>query len=75
MKTRSLNDAIVPFRCMANWRLVPSGPQGEMPPTTVLLVDTQPHPPFPWNTVLLVSLFVLLAGVLYLRWRINRVPR
>jgi hypothetical protein len=57
------------------WRLVPSGPQGEMPPTTVLLVDTQPHPPFPWNTVLLVSLFVLLAGVLYLRWRINRVPR
>jgi hypothetical protein len=57
------------------WRLVPAGPAGDLPPTTVLLVDTLPPPPFPWNTILLVSLFLLLAGILYLRWRINRAPR
>jgi hypothetical protein len=57
------------------WRVVPSGSKGELPPTTVLLVDTQSLPPFPWNTALLVALFLLLGGVLYLRWRVNRVPR
>lgn len=57
------------------WRVVPAGPQGDLPPTTVLLVDTEALPPFPWNTALLVALFALLAGVLYLRWKINRVPR
>ena len=57
------------------WRAVPAGPSGDLPPTTVLLVDTIMPPPFPWNTVLLGTLFALLAGVLYLRWRINRVPR
>lgn len=57
------------------WRLVPSGPAGELPPTSVLLVDTEPLPPWPWNTILLGALFALLAGVLYLRWRVNRVPR
>ena len=56
------------------WRVVPAGPSGDLPPTSVLLVDTIPAPPFPWNTVLLGTLFALLAGVLYLRWRINRVP-
>ena len=57
------------------WRLVPAGPDGDLPPTTVLLVDTVPLPPFPWNKVLLFVLFALLAGVLYLRWKINRAPR
>ena len=57
------------------WRLVPAGPNGDLPPTTVLLVDTVPLPPFPWNKVLLFVLFALLAGVLYLRWKINRAPR
>ena len=57
------------------WRAVPTGPAGDLPPTTVLFVDTIPAPPFPWNTVLLGTLFALLAGVLYLRWRINRAPR
>ena len=56
------------------WRLVPAGPAGDLPPTTVLLVDTLPPPPFSWNTILLVSLILLLAGILYLRWRINRAP-
>ena len=56
------------------WRAVPTGPSGDLPPTTVLLVDTIMPPPFPWNTVLLGALFTLLAGVLYLRWRINRAP-
>ena len=57
------------------WRAVPAGPSGDLPPTTVLLVDTIPPSPFPWNTVLLGALCALLAGILYLRWRINRVPR
>lgn len=57
------------------WRLVPAGPDGDLPPTTVLLVDTVPLPPFPWHQVLLFVLFALLAGVLYLRWQINRAPR
>ena len=57
------------------WRVVPTGPSGDLPPTAVLLVDTIPPPPFPWNTVLLGTLLALLAGVLYLRWRINRIPR
>jgi hypothetical protein len=56
------------------WRLVPAGPDGDLPPTTVLLVDTLPLPPFPWNKVLLFVLFALLAGVLCLRWRLNRAP-
>ena len=56
------------------WRLVLETADGELPPTPVFLIDTQPRPPFPWNTLLLVTLCVLLAGVLYLRWRINRPP-
>lgn len=56
------------------WRIIPEGERGNLPPTTVLLVDTLPKPPFPWNTVLLASLILLLIGVLYLRWRMNRIP-
>jgi len=56
------------------WRIVPAEPSGDLPPTSVLLVDTIPSLPFPWNTLLLGALFALLAGVLYLRWRINRAP-
>ncbi len=68
-----IND--LPAGSRTYWRLVPSGPKGELPPTTVVLVDTQPLPPFPWNTVLLVALSILLVGILYLRWRLNRPPR
>jgi len=56
------------------WRIIPEGPRGELPPTSVILVDTLPRPPFPWNTLLLVALTLLLTGVLYLRWRMNRPP-
>lgn len=56
------------------WRVVPEGEKGDLPPTTVMLVDTLPRPPFPWNTVLLGALVLLLLGVLYLRWKINRPP-
>jgi hypothetical protein len=56
------------------WRLVPETAGGELPPTPVFLIDTQPRPPFPWNTLVLIILGLLLAGVLYLRWRINRPP-
>ena len=56
------------------WRLIPAGPDRDLPPTTVLLVETLPEPPIPWSKILLVILFLLLAGVLYLRWKINRPP-
>lgn len=56
------------------WRAVPSGPSGELAPTNVFLVDTLPLPPFPWQTVAIGALCALLAGVLYLRWRLNRPP-
>ena len=56
------------------WRAVPTGPSGELPPTHVLLVDTLPVPPFPWRAVAIGALCALLAGVLYLRWRLNRPP-
>ena len=56
------------------WRVVPTGPSGELAPTNVLLVDTLPVPPFPWRTVAIGALCALLAGVLYLRWRLNRPP-
>ena len=57
------------------WRIVPTGPSGELAPTNVLLVDTLPAPPFPWRTVAIGALCALLAGVLYLRWHLNRPPR
>ena len=50
------------------WRLVPAGPSGDLPPTTVLLVDTIPPPPFPWNKVILGILTLLLAGILTAQW-------
>jgi hypothetical protein len=56
------------------WRVVPEGAKGALPPTNVIFVDTLPRPPFPWNNVLLGTLVLLLTGVLYLRWRINRPP-
>ena len=56
------------------WRLVPAGPSGDLPPTKVLLVDTVSPPPFPWNKVILGILTLLLVGILYLRWKINRAP-
>lgn len=56
------------------WRIIPEGEKGGMPPTNVIFVDTLPRPPFPWNTILLSALILLLAGVLYLRWRMNRPP-
>ena len=56
------------------WRVVPTGPSGELAPTNVLLIDTLPVPPFPWRTVAIGALCALLVGVLYLRWRLNRPP-
>lgn len=56
------------------WRLVPLAGKRELPPTQEMLVGTLPVPPFPWDTVWLVLAFMLLAGVLFLRWRQNRPP-
>lgn len=56
------------------WRVVPAGISGDLPPTAVVLVDTEPLPPFPWDKALLAVLFALLAGVVWLRWRSRRVP-
>ncbi len=56
------------------WRIVPLARFEELPPTDPFPVKTLPRPPFPWNTILLAALTLLLAGVLYLRWRMNRPP-
>jgi hypothetical protein len=56
------------------WRLVPAAGKRELAPTQEMLVGTLPVPPFAWETVWLVLACVLLAGVLYLRWRRNRPP-
>jgi hypothetical protein len=56
------------------WRVVPEKEKGALPPTTVMPIHTLPRPPFPWNNVLLGALVLLLVGVLYLRWRMNRPP-
>ena len=56
------------------WRIIPLGEEKELPATDIIVVKTLPRPPFPWNTLLLVALTLLLAGVLYLRWRMNRPP-
>lgn len=56
------------------WRILPETTQGPLDPTTILLVDTLPAPPFPWRSVVLSLLFALLAGVLYLRWKSRRIP-
>jgi hypothetical protein len=56
------------------WRLVPLTPNGERPPTGLLFVDTVPVPPFHWRNFFLWTALAMLAGVIYLRWRINRQP-
>ena len=56
------------------WRIIPLGEEKELPATDIIVVKTLPRPPFPWNTLLLVALTLLLAGVLYLRWKMNRPP-
>jgi hypothetical protein len=57
------------------WRVVPTGPSGELAPTIGFFVDTLPVTPFPWRTVAISALCAVLAGALYLRWRLNRPPR
>lgn len=56
------------------WRLVPMTQNGDRPPTSTLLVDTISVPPFSWRNFFLWCAFALLAGVMFLRWRINRIP-
>ena len=64
----------LPSGARTYWRLVPITKDGERPPTSVLLVDTLPVPPFSWRNFFLWGSLAILAGVLFLRWRINRVP-
>jgi hypothetical protein len=56
------------------WRILPETTNGPLDPTTILLVDTQPDPPFPWRSLILGLLVALLAAVLYLRWKSHRIP-
>lgn len=56
------------------WRILPETTQGPLDPTTILLLDTLPAPPFPWRSVVLGLLLALLAAVLYLRWKSHRIP-
>lgn len=65
----------LPAGARTYWRMVPSGPSGDLAPTAVIRVDTAPPPAFPWRTVLLAALGVLLAGVLWLRRQGRRVAQ
>jgi len=56
------------------WRMVPSDAATNAPPTGVFAVETKPATPFPVNQVIIGLLLALLAGVLYLRWKINHPP-
>jgi hypothetical protein len=56
------------------WRVVPAGAATNAPPTGVFAVETKPATPFPVSEVIIGLLLVLLAGVLYLRWKINHPP-
>lgn len=56
------------------WRILPETANGPLDPTTILLVDTQTAPPFPWRSLILGLLVALLAGVFYLRWKSHRIP-
>ncbi len=64
----------LPSGARTYWRLMPMTQDGNRPPTSVLLVDTLPVPPFPWRNFFLWSALAMLAGVMYMRWRINRIP-
>ncbi len=56
------------------WRLVPVANGRDLPPTAEFVVKTLPPWRISWVSVLFWTAVALLAGVLYLRWRVNRVP-
>ena len=56
------------------WRIVPSAAGRDLPPTTVIFVDTLPPTPVPWRGIFLAAAGILLVVVLWLRHRANRPP-
>ena len=56
------------------WRIVPSASGRDLPPTTVIFVDTLPPTPIPWRGIFLAAAGILLVVVLWLRHRANRPP-
>lgn len=56
------------------WRIVTMADGKDRWPTGEFIVSTLPPWQFPWRKALLIAAFIALAGVLYLRWRINRAP-
>ena len=56
------------------WRLVPTAGGKDLAPTGEFVVTTLPPWRLSWSSVFFWGGLMLLAGVFYLRWRINRVP-
>jgi hypothetical protein len=56
------------------WRAVTMAGGKDRWPTGEFIVATLPPWRFPWRNALLVTAFISLAVVLYLRWRLNRPP-
>ncbi len=56
------------------WRLVPVANGKDLPPTGEFVVRTLPPWRISWSNVFFWSAIVMLAGILYLRWKTNRMP-
>jgi hypothetical protein len=57
------------------WRVVTMADGQDRWPTGEFIVSTLPPWQFPWRQAMLVAALIALAAVLYLRWRLHRVPR
>ncbi|MBE2178980.1 MAG: hypothetical protein IAE97_00715 [Chthoniobacterales bacterium] len=56
------------------WRLVPLQGAMELPPTNEFMVHTLPPWRFPWQPFWLATALILLAVVLYARWKSRQPP-
>ena len=56
------------------WRVVTMAGGRDRWPTGEFVISTKPPWRIPWRAVLLWGCLAALAGVLYLRWRLNRPP-
>ncbi len=54
------------------WRAVPFAGERSLPPTQLMIVRTEPDPPFPWTTLGISLAGAILAALVYLRWRMSR---
>jgi hypothetical protein len=64
-------DGLAPGSATA-WRAVPVAGERPLPPTQLMIVRTEPDPPFPWTTLGISLAAAILAVLVYMRWRMSR---